>query len=240
MAEWRVNLHGDDFDLSQLAGMLTATDVRIRQEEGLYFLVADRFNDLEDAEQVRKKADEVLRSLNGLIRLRLRSQQPISVANLQRVEDEGKTHHYILTDSGTLSIREGLTIVKIGAEGTTESVQQEDDLVGWFSLADKDETVARVLNLFGNVVQTWKDLYPIYEIIESDVGGEDSLVSKGWTSRNQIERFSRTSNHSQAAGDGARHGVSRAQPPSNPMTPAEGRAFIESLMTSWLRSKQPP
>jgi hypothetical protein len=147
-------------------------------------------------------------------------------------------HHYLMVESAALSVRAGVATVKIGEGGTAEPVQQVDPVCLWFSLAEANETVARVLRMYGEAVQPWKDLYPIYEIIESSVGGEDALVSKEWTSRNQISRFTRTAGHPKVAGDEARHGVSTVEPPPNPMTPAEAWTFIGSLLNQWLRFNQ--
>jgi len=238
MAEWRVNLQGDDFDLEQLALMLTSPGPRIRREEGSFFLTSDRLNALDDAHKVREVANEMLQSLNGLARLRLNARKPLSVGNLQRVEDDGKTHCHMVAESAELSLRGSVAIVKIGEGGATAPVQQADTLFLWFSLAQTDETVARVLRMYGKAVQPWRDFYPIYEIIEHDVGGEKALVSKGWTSRNQIERFNRTADNSKASGENARHGVSTNEPPTNPMTTAEAKEFIDSILSQWLTFKQ--
>jgi hypothetical protein len=237
MTEWRVNLHGDELDLEELAVLLTSTDQHIRREEGRYFLIADRLNSLEDAHKVREAAEGMLQPLNGLTRLRLHTTTPLSIGNIQRIEDDGTKHYNMLLESGTLSTRGHAVVLKIGEGGTSEPVQQKDPLYSWFCLAGTDETVGRLLSMYGKAVQPWRDLYPIFEIIEADVGGA-ALVSKGWTTKNQIQRFTRTANHSQAAGEGSRHGVSKTEPPPNPMTPAEGWVFIETLLSQWLEFKQ--
>jgi hypothetical protein len=238
MAEWRVNLQGDELDLEELAARLTSPVTRIRREEGRYFLTADRLNNLGGAREVRAAAENILQSLNGFARLKLNAQTPLSAGNIERVEDDGLTHRFLTAESLTFRIREGACVALTGGAETSEPVQQVDPLNALCSLADTDETVARVMSMYGKARGPWKDLYPIYEIIESSVGGEDPLVSKEWTSRNQISRFTRTAGHPKVAGDEARHGVSTAEPPPNPMTPAEGWAFIELLVSQWLEFKQ--
>jgi septation ring formation regulator EzrA len=76
MSEWRVNLQGDELELEELAALLTSPDRRIRREEGRYFLVADRLNNIEDAQNVRETAEAMLQSLNGLARLRINARKP--------------------------------------------------------------------------------------------------------------------------------------------------------------------
>jgi len=67
---------------------------------------------------------------------------------------------------------------------------------------------------------------------------EDALVSKKWTTRSQISRFTRTAGHPKVAGDEARHGVSTVEPPPNPMTPPEAWTFVASVLSEWLAVKQ--
>jgi hypothetical protein len=238
MAEWRVHLQGDEFDLEQLAALFTSPHLRIRKEEGIYFLTSDRFNTLTDADAVRKAANDILEPLFGSARLRFGAQKAFNVGNLRRIEDDGRSHHYLLLEGASVKVRGSAVVAVVGGTNTTEQAQQEDPLVSWSVLSESDEMVARVLRLYAKANQVWKDCYPIYEIVEADIGGETALVSKGWVSRNQITRFARTAGHPKAAGDHARHGVSRVEPPPNPMTDAEGKAFIESLLTSWLTFKQ--
>jgi len=237
MAEWHVNLQGDDFDLAALAARFTSQDFRIQREGTVYCLMADELNTLEDPREVRDAAERILQPLNGLAKLMLNARRPLSVSSLYQIKGDRKNHHYLLADAGSLSLQESAAVLKIGSDGTSEAVQQQDPMHSQLSLSWVDENVKRVLSLYGKADQTWKDLYPIYEIIESDLGGEAALVDKGWTSRNQIERFARTANSPEASGETARHGIPKGAPPSNPMTPSEGKEFIASLILKWIESK---
>jgi hypothetical protein len=240
MVEWWVRLEGDDFDLSHLTTMLKTPLRCVRCEEGRYFLTADRFNHLTNATEVRTSAVEMVHTLNGLVRIRLNARRPITVGNMeQRTEDGATKNLYVMPESAPLWVREGVVGLVVTEGGIDKPIPQEEDpLVAWFALAESDQQVARVLSMYANVVQPWKDLTPIFEIIAWDVGGKDVLASKGWTSRNQITRFTRTSNHPEAAGEGARHGVREDEPPPNPMTEAEASEFVRSLMIQWLTFKQ--
>ena len=118
------------------------------------------------------------------------------------------------------------------------TIQPKTLLPALLALSGTDEPIARALRLYEVAVQPWKDLYPIYEIIETGMGGEDALVSRGCSSRKQISRFTRTAGHPKVAGDEARHGVSTVDPPPNPMTTAEAWTFIGSLLSQWLEFKE--
>src|SRR5204863_350395 len=57
----------------------------------------------------------------------------------------------------------------------------------WFSLASKDEKVAKALRLWGTGVFDWVNLYRVYEIIETDVG--ERIQLDGWASKTLMSRF---------------------------------------------------
>jgi len=234
MREWWVNLQGDDFDLAQLSALLKDPIRRVRQEEGRYFLTADRLNNLENADEVRAAAKAITASFNGLVRLQFNSRTRISVGNMEERIENGETKNlYVMPESTSLWMREGAVGVVITEGGTDKTApQQENPFATWLSLAETDQKIAQVLEMYGNASpsEPWKDLYPIFEIIRADVGGEDGLVSKGWINITQISRFRHTANHPEAAGEGARHGVSTYDPPKNPMTIAEAGVFIKSLL----------
>ncbi len=128
-------------------------------------------------------------------------------------------------------------MVAIGGTGTTQQAQQTEPLSAIVSLAQRDESVAKVLRIYHASQHPWKDLYPIYKIIKYDLGDQFDDLSRTWVSGHQLTRFKRTANHPEAAGDGARHGVNAEEPPGNPMTASEGREFIETLMNRWLEWK---
>lgn len=237
MSEWWINLQGDDFDLSQLATILTSSNFRIQRSEGGYYLTADSLNQLENAHEVWETANTALQSFNGMVRLMFPGSKPLSVGNIQRVETDGRTHYYLLTESGTYALQGSVVSLVQSGEGNVAESAQRNPMPEWVNLTQTDPTVARVLTMFGKVVQPWKDLYPIFEIIRKDVGGEETLVSLGWTSMTEIRRFRHTANSPEAV-EGSRHGTPTGARPTNPMTPAEAMEFVRSLMVQWITSKQ--
>jgi hypothetical protein len=73
----------------------------------------------------------------------------------------------------------------------------------------------------------------ISELIEADIGG----AMKDLISKNQLTRFERSINHPDVFGKHARHIVSNAEPPPNPMSLDEARDFIRDLATGYLEKK---
>jgi hypothetical protein len=82
------------------------------------------------------------------------------------------------------------------------------------------------------------DLYRILEVVLGDVGGQDALATKGWTSLANIKSFKHTANSVGASGDMARHGTEQAQPPKQPMLLGEAKARVLFIVQAWLQEKR--
>lgn len=68
--------------------------------------------------------------------------------------------------------------------------------------------------------------HKVYELIRADVGGE--MFSKGWMTKAETSRFTRTADSVGGAGDEARHAVERTQPPPKPMLLQRLNSLFES------------
>jgi hypothetical protein len=240
MPQWHVRINGDDFDLSQLAASLSSDDLRIQKEDDGYVLTSNSLDNFDDPHGVKQAAESVISSLNGIMRLVLKASRPLSMSSCYLADTEGRKHHYLMAEAGSLVMRGCVGIVKISKEGEDTELTPPNPIHPPMVLARKDQRVARVLTMYGKAANPWKDLFPILEIIKDDVGGTRVIVEKGWTTKTELTRYRRTANHNQAAGDDARHGVSKEEPPSDPMTPAEARTFIDGLLSQWLASKTAP
>jgi hypothetical protein len=108
----------------------------------------------------------------------------------------------------------------------------------WIAIALKEEKVAKVFRLLCNDPLDWVALYRILEVVEEDVGGLGNIVGQGWASSRSLSRFKHTANSPSTTGDEARHGKEQTQPPAKPMTIAEARALIETVVHNWLSAKQ--
>lgn len=125
-----------------------------------------------------------------------------------------------------------------GAGAAQDGQHEKPYLVKLNELAESDEDVALVLRLLTVPDgEAWTGLYRISEVIEEAEGGWRKLVDKGWTSKTQRNRFRRTSNSLAVAGDGARHGKEEQEPPPNPMTLEEGRAYLLMLIQAWFAER---
>jgi len=118
----------------------------------------------------------------------------------------------------------------------TQIRRPADPILQWLSLAQQFPAVAKVMRLRDTGDLDWRDLYPLYEVIEADVGG--AMHQLGWATRKELELFERTANNPAAAGDKARHGVEKHKPPRKPMSLAHARELVDRIMRAWLEWKK--
>ncbi len=102
----------------------------------------------------------------------------------------------------------------------------------WIALAQSEEQVARALEIVGQEDVRWTDLYHLHEIVQADVG--QLVFERGWATRAEVERFTRTANSPAVLGAAARHGAQRADPPANPMSLEDARGLITGIVRAWL------
>lgn len=230
--EWMVYIAGDDFDLRELSKSLTLPELCIIEEENLYYLKSTNFNQLKNADEVRNKAEEILSLINGASRLALGTRKPITMDSVVKITDDGREEKTYFELEKTVTMRDS-----VGATIDGREVHQADPIPDWIKVAQSNKNVAKVLRLIGNFGYDWVNLYRIYEIIESDVGGSSKITQKGWATKKAIRRFKHTVDSVGAIGDPARHGMEETQPPKNPMIFSEAKSLIETILYNWLRSK---
>ncbi len=235
MMEWFVRITGENSDLEELSKSLNSPELCVIQEGPDFILKSTDFDFLKDADGVRNRAIEIMPLINGAARLVLGMRKPLAVDCVVNVNDDGTRQFFVCCSLG-ISLRDRASISVVAADGTVqdrEEPHQADPIPGWIAIARHDTNVAKVLRLFGAGNHDWVSLYRIYEVIVNDVG---NIAEKGWTTKNEIERFKHTANSPGAIGDDARHGT-EIPPPKNPMLPSEAKSFVETIIHNWLRSK---
>jgi hypothetical protein len=101
-----------------------------------------------------------------------------------------------------------------------------------FVSAFTDDRALRVQRLLRNGLTT-QSMWHIFELIQDDMGG----AIKDLVSHNRRTRFKRSINHPLAFGQQARHVISKEEPPAEPMSLDEARAFVQDLAARWLEIK---
>jgi hypothetical protein len=237
MSHWCVEVVGDRADLNMLTGSMSTGSTSITMEADKFILRCDAFDGLDAARSVAQKAKQILSALSGATRLALGGHTSMAVGGVYRVRDDGGRDTFIITETGNLQIRGfPATVVVTRSDGTEEIHRPADRIPPWLALATTDDAVAKALRLRDDESLGWVELYRIYEVIESDVGGS-AMVANGWASKRDIRRFKHTANSVAAAGDQARHGRETGTRPAKPLTLSEARALVDALLQAWLANK---
>lgn len=218
MTDWLVRLQGQREDLAEASACFCTAELEVRDEEGIYYLAASEFSSMTDSSEVLKRAKELLKVMNGILKLGARNYHSVTAAgDVLRIGEDGKRHRYIYA-SGSLGGRK----------------HDPAQARSWFAKAAQDDKVGWALGLFAE--PTLVKLYNILDIIRDDVGGEKALMDTGWAAEREIERFKRTVNAREAAGDDARHGKN-FKPPKRPMSRREAEDLFRPILNKWLHTK---
>ncbi len=230
---WEVHIAGPEETLQELAQAFPYNPSVTRQGDA-WVLRSQTFDILSDAGAVREQAERMIDSLSALSRLLLQSKNPLEIMSLTQITD-GTHNLYVQLRGEEIRANAGFVRAqRFDADGTVKESRPSDPAPAWLAKAEGNPQVARALRLRNSQNLMWTDLHRLYEVIRAGVGGDAAIVAAGWTSGNQLERFTRSANSVTVAGDVARHGVERSHPPANPMTLSQARAFVDALLRNWL------
>lgn len=235
--EWSVVITGENCDLEELSKSLNSPEQCVIREGEEFILKSTDFSLLNDANDVRNRADEILSIINGTAMLALGMRKPLVVTHVAKINDDG-TRHMFISLSCTINLRDSVSVSIIRPDGNIQEIHKGDAISSWVTAARNDINVAKALRLFGTGIFDWVSLYRIYEVIESDVGGLVKIKDEGWATKKAIKRFKYTANSPAAIGDDARHGKGAIHPPEDPMVLSEAKSLIETILHNWLRSKR--
>jgi hypothetical protein len=231
---WWARLSGDTLDLDALVESLSSDDLRVSRVGETYYLRSADFDVLppSEATSVERRATEIVRVLNGALRVYLGSHDPVAVGGVSLVAETGAIQHFFsLTPAETRDRAVPLTII-----GGSERDVVRSDVEASSRLGLVREDVERALRIFGREDVDWRDLYFVFEIVEASAGGR--MFREGWITRDEARRFTHTANSPAVLADEARHGHEpSSQPPSNPMAFGEAKEAVRLLLASWLRAE---
>jgi hypothetical protein len=157
--------------------------------------------------------------------------RPVGLSN-KAWDESGAQHNRAFAGSAT--IRAKARIVAAGTVDGESSPPPPDPALQIFGLRETEANAPDVLRLIATRDLDWATLYKVLEIIQNDVGGDKAIAELGWASRKRLGVFTTSANHPEASGDDARHARMKGTP-TDTMTLAEGRAFLQSLVQAWLQ-----
>jgi len=235
MTRWHVQLTGDAFDLEELPGLFAEPEASVSHAEGRFELTSVLFEQLADADQVRRRAMELVQHLNGSARLVFGHFKAVSVGAVQEEGPGGRAISVMLEEGLELRARASAVVVAQGRAQQPPSPPPPAITNNWVKLALRDGTAARVLRLLGAPKCSWHDLYKIMEILESHEG--NNLLDALGIAENKISCFAQTANSMAAIGDEARHAKASIPPPATPMDISEARQLIHRWAREWLTTR---
>jgi hypothetical protein len=227
-----VTISGDKDAIEELEKVCKSPELFIGKERGRFVLKSKGFNELSNDEEIYKQACETVARLNAAVKLAWGYKGYLRVEDVVRVSDSSQWNLHGILSGGSSS--SGKLIMKITkADGTI--VSEVEPVLKWVILATNNGDVDKVLRLLVMENAEWPtNFYRIFEIIKGDI---KDISKKGWVTVKAIARFRRTVQSPEIVGDIARHGKQKEKPPSNPMDFYEAKAFINTIVLNWLRSK---
>ena len=241
---WEIVLAGDAVDLRSLSESFADSDPAILERDGKYLFRWSVLDGFSDAAQVKATVDKQIARLSGAASLTLGAIKPIKVTHVISTNDDGSRNIHVSADPVNWNFRTSVpTVQSRRADGTEEINRPADPAKAWLAAAESSDDVDLVLRLSEGRGHGWVELYRIFEIVKASVGRNGTTIpDAGWATRGQLERFRRTANSPdpKAAGEGARHGHSKKQPPPRPMTLNDARELIRQVVRQWLDTESQP
>lgn len=242
LSSWFVQIQGSQRDLEHLTEHFTLESSLVQHDEQSHGFVYESkaFSPCRTSEEVLKIADEHFLILSGIFKLVRESMELLRSGAVYRTNEAGGRDIFVQLSEGAQMRAE------CGVLGTTVTDSQGNVVfmpppaprtTALFKLAFSKPELAKAMRLLSAPdAHSWVNLYRIYEVIEADIGGEHSLKTRGWGSSQDLKRFKHSANSVTVAGDAARHGKEQDQPPKNPMSIDEARAYTNYLIEAWLAS----
>lgn len=228
---WRARLAGDVFDLDTLVELYSVGNTVVTRIGAGYFLESEGFDDVTDAEDMQRVAQQVLTLMNGATLLVRKSHRRVDLAG-HFIADSGAQH--VIATPAVVDIRSRLAGVLTRADGSTEKIGEVVATpVSDLDLALRDPDVSDALRILGAIELDWIALYKLLEIVEGSVGGESVLVARGWAPAVELKRFTTSANHPKASGDEARHSRMKGEP-KHTMTIDGARSLICHIVQQWI------
>ena len=222
MPRWTVHLDGASSSLRLLAALAVGVTV----EDRAFVFRSENLDRLTDSTEVEQYVGELIGVLNGVGRM---ADDDFVAISSSLIVGTDRGHTTVLARPADAAMRGGVAVVQQGSQSGVST-----DYSSLAEIAIREPKVAQVLQTLARGVDP-VNLYRVFELIRNDV--RPGMVTNGWTTKPEIERFRRTVNSVSVLGYEARHAVQREQPPQRPMSVAEARAFVRRLVEKWAASK---
>jgi hypothetical protein len=232
---WLVPLRGHEFDLEDLPIYLHGGRTQVVKRKDAYYLVLPLEDVEANYEPVRNMAVETVARLNGAMTLLVDDHRPIEVAEAAycALDDSGQIA-FTVNPLDTAGVRDKAGHLIVTIDGVPQADSRSGQAATMLVAATRKPPLADALALLGKASPSWAELYLVFELVQSNVGGK--MFESGWISTADETRFSRTVNSYTALGRFGRHGKDRGDPPASVMTHRQAINVLRTLVFGWAQS----
>jgi hypothetical protein len=230
-AGWVARLSGHEFDLAywerSLRPPFDPWCDRLPQD-GRLVLRSYRFDGLQSADEVRKRAIPLIQQLNGALGVAI-SAEPLSFDGVGCIDDQGEVHLHFFAElneqlhgfmvTATAEVRDSDGNLIPPAPPQPSNAQK------WIGAAEKNNQIADML-VFAGRADNWFDIYKAVEIAEKLAGGQHKLSGLLGTFDQEYKRMRYTANS-------YRH-VGFDRPPTVLTTLAEAKSLLSHIVRTVL------
>lgn len=233
MRRWLVELLGEKFDVEEFPHWFPTGDIHAITEGETVFLTGPDFEQCADAEAVRRLADRVVEEQYAIVCLLQAGVKLPQIGRICREREDGTRNAYVLL-AGAGHMRMKLRGMLTSGAGDPPGPTQAQEFL---SVARSNRHLLVAVSLLARPSASWPHLYRCLEELEHYLG--KTVFTDGLSSNNQRERFTRSANAAEIAGTDARHRLGKFEPPSNPMSLVDARAYIVGMLQVVLRRANP-
>lgn len=167
--EWFIGITGKESDLNELSKSINTKDLCISKHRDRYILKYSAFSQCANPTEVRKIAANILKTVNGAARLRLNIAKSIEISGVEGRGDDGSV---VINPEPVIcyvSVALGHMIIRNADGSVKKSFSPANTVLEDIKIAQRDERVARVLEILDYDGKSWSGLYKIFEVINEDV-----------------------------------------------------------------------
>jgi hypothetical protein len=224
---WWVELRfNSEIDLALLEKAVATSPVRLIEFQGSYYIEDPVIPDQADMSQAFRYEVEGLPRLNAAVSVVCPEFIPARFVCVVKLLEDGHGESVVSVDLVVHGTNQ-LEAVDRFLNGSQSDFGRVRDLMS------RDSDVNEALLYFGADANPWANLYKACEVVQDRFGSQ--IVTQGWCSRTNWERFNRTANHQEVIGAFSRHARSKVAPPANPMTLNEARSVVRDLLHGWIQ-----
>jgi hypothetical protein len=244
---WKVELHGQRFDLEDLGVALGDTGT-VERDGQHWYLTSSSFPNSATPREVKDCAERLTDGPLAVLTATSNDFAGVRVGELVFERVDGHRDYVTTVEPGVVQIT-GTAIgrsraVAVGVALGNSAPPPPDPLAKRARLYTTDPQVRRALDFFNRADETFSSIYKAFEIVRDDLGGgqqgENEAARRAGVAPDDVRVFDRNAHSPLLTGDLARHAETkrpRRHPGVRSMSLQEARSLVRTLLFSWIDAK---